>query len=41
MCVYDLKINVSKAIPLHAIEALGGEGCSFYSFMTSAVDGSE
>jgi hypothetical protein len=31
----------SKAFPLHATEALGGEGYSSYSFTTSALDGGE
>jgi hypothetical protein len=32
----------SKAVPLHAMEALGGERrCSSYSFLTSALEGGE
>jgi hypothetical protein len=36
-------INVCKrkAVPLHAMEALGGEEYSSYSFTTSALDGGE
>jgi hypothetical protein len=30
-----------KAVPLHAMEALGGEEYSSYSFTTSALDGGE
>jgi hypothetical protein len=34
--------NKSKAVPLHAMEALGGERrYSSYSFFTSALDGDE
>jgi hypothetical protein len=29
----------SKAVPLHATKALGGERYSSYSFTTSALDG--
>jgi hypothetical protein len=42
------KLNVSpapkgktKTVPLHAMEALGGKGCSSYSILTSALDGGE
>jgi hypothetical protein len=36
------KKSKSKAVPLHAMEALGGRGCiSSYSFTTSALDGGE
>jgi hypothetical protein len=31
----------SKAVPIHATEALGGEEYSSYSFSTSALDGGE
>jgi hypothetical protein len=32
--------STSKAVPLHAMEALGGEEVySYYSFTTSALDG--
>jgi hypothetical protein len=38
MCVY---VFIYKAVPLHAMEALGGERkYNSYSFLTSAVDGS-
>jgi hypothetical protein len=38
----DLGISKSKAVPLHAMEALGGESrYSSYSFTTSALDGGE
>jgi hypothetical protein len=33
-------VKKGKAVPLHAMEALGGRGDS-YSFMTSALDGGE
>jgi hypothetical protein len=33
--------NKKKAVPLHAMEALGGERYSSYSFTTSALDGGE
>jgi hypothetical protein len=29
----------SKAVPVHAMEAVGGEEVSCYSFTTSALDG--
>jgi hypothetical protein len=35
-----VKVN-GKAIPLHAMEALGGRGGIDYSFSTSALDGGE
>jgi hypothetical protein len=36
----DFMHHVSyKAVPLHAMEALGGEKYSSYSFSTSALDG--
>jgi hypothetical protein len=36
------KSKYSKAVPLHAMEALGGDRkYSSYSFLTSAIDGGE
>jgi hypothetical protein len=35
----DTIIKKSKAVPLHAMVALGGEEYSSYSFFTSALDG--
>jgi hypothetical protein len=38
--IYDYNIKKGKAVPLHAMEALGGERrYSSYSFSTSALDG--
>jgi hypothetical protein len=31
----------AKAVPLHTMEALGGEAYSSYSFSTSSLDGDE
>jgi hypothetical protein len=33
-------LTVSKPVPLHAMEALGGR-CISYSFLTSVLDGAE
>jgi hypothetical protein len=45
VCIYIyiyIYIYISKAVPLHAMEALGGERrYSFHSFSTSALDGGE
>jgi hypothetical protein len=35
----DLLKSKAKAVPLHAMKALGGEEYSCYSFSTSALDG--
>jgi hypothetical protein len=35
------QLKEAKAVPLHAMEALGGEECSSYSFSTSTLDGGE
>jgi hypothetical protein len=37
----ELLIKKAKAIPLHAMEALGERRYSSYSFLTSALDGGE
>jgi hypothetical protein len=39
--LHYFSIVKSKATPLHAMEALGGERHSSYSFTTSALDGGE
>jgi hypothetical protein len=39
--IFSVLLLKAKAVPVHAIKALGGEEVSSYLFITSALDGGE